>query len=107
MPPCRDPGAGWDAPHTSIKSGAVTGARRWPKVVVFGSGEWAGRKRAVSSRCRRTEPASREVYMDSCYRRHAHWGAVLATLMCMPAASWAAFAYDEAVDGDLSGDGLS
>jgi hypothetical protein len=27
--------------------------------------------------------------------------------MCLPAVSWAAFVYDEAVDGDLSGDGLS
>ena len=45
--------------------------------------------------------------MDSCNRRNAHAGALLTTLLCLPAASWAAFAYDEAVDGDLSGDGLA
>jgi hypothetical protein len=34
-------------------------------------------------------------------------GALITALLCAPTASWAAFAYDEAVDGDLSGDGLS
>jgi hypothetical protein len=44
--------------------------------------------------------------MDSRTRLNAPAGALLA-LLCMPAPSWAAFVYDETIDGDLSGDGLN
>jgi len=36
-----------------------------------------------------------------------HASMLLAALSCVPTVSWAAFVYDEAVDGDLSGDGLT
>ena len=45
--------------------------------------------------------------MDIRNRFSALAGALIATLLCIPTASWAAFVYDESVDGDLSGDGLT
>jgi hypothetical protein len=45
--------------------------------------------------------------MDIRNRCSALAGALIATLLCMPTASWAAFVYDESVDGDLSNDGLN
>jgi hypothetical protein len=44
--------------------------------------------------------------MDS-YYFNARSGALLLTLLCMPAVSSAAFVYDEASDGDLADDGLT
>ena len=40
-------------------------------------------------------------------QRKMHAGVLLAGLLCVPTASWAAFLYDEAADGDLSGDGFT
>ena len=45
--------------------------------------------------------------MNDSIRCKMHAGVLLAALSCVPTASWAAFAYDESVDGDLSGDGLN
>ena len=45
--------------------------------------------------------------MNNRNRCKARAGALIATLLCVPTASWAAFVYDESVDGDLSNDGLS
>jgi len=45
--------------------------------------------------------------MNNRNRCNAGAGALIAALLCVPTASWAAFVYDESVDGDLSGDGLA
>lgn len=45
--------------------------------------------------------------MNNRNRCKMHAGVLLATLACVPTASWAAFTYDESTDGDLSGDGLA
>ena len=45
--------------------------------------------------------------MNDLKRCKMHASALLAGLLCVPTASWAAFTYDESVDGDLSGDGLT
>src|SRR5262245_13458272 len=63
--------------------------------------------RHSSSWSHKTERRPGRNNMDSLKPRNACAGALLTTLLCLPAVSSAAFVYDEDIDGDLSGDGLS
>src|SRR5580765_3237947 len=64
-----------------------------------------GTRRFVPALHKRPHPKGD--HMDSRRIRNVHASALLAALLCMPATSSAAFDYDEAVDGDLSNDGLN